>query len=165
MDLPDPFRALFGTLLAMAVAADVAQRRIPNVVVLPLAAVGFAVQWLEGGPAAAGVVVLVAMGVLALLVLPWMSGKLGGGDVKLIAATSIWIGPSLVLPFLAFTAVAGAPVAYATRLVSFVQLRREAPRTTPHGCHPGALPAAQETVPMAAAIALGAFGALFWGWP
>ena len=78
-------------------------------------------------------------GVLALLLLPWMSGKLGGGDVKLIAATAIWIGPSLVLPFLAFTAVAGAPVALATRLVQFVRLRREAPGATPHGCHPARL--------------------------
>ncbi|MGA8893163.1 MAG: prepilin peptidase [Anaeromyxobacteraceae bacterium] len=156
---------LLGTLLAAAVAADVASRRIPNALVLPLALGGLAAQWLERGPAAAGVAVLVALGVLALLVLPWMSGKLGGGDVKLIAATAIWIGPSLVLPFLVFTAVAGAPVACAARLVSFVRLRREAPRTTPHGCHPGALPAAQDTVPMAAAIALGAFAALFWGWP
>lgn len=156
---------LLGTLLAAAVAADVASRRIPNALVLPIALGGVAAQWFERGPAAAIVAALAALVVLALLVLPWMSGKLGGGDVKLIAATAIWIGPSLVLPFLVFTAVAGAPVAYATRLVSFVQLRREAPRTTPHGCHPGALPAAQETVPMAAAIALGAFAALFWGWP
>jgi len=156
---------LLGVLLAAAAAADVASRRIPNALVLPIAAGGLAAQWLAGGPAAAGLAVLVALGVLALLLLPWMSGKLGGGDVKLIAATAIWIGPSLVLPFLAFTAVAGAPVAYATRLVHHVRLRREAPGTTPHGCHPGALPAAQETVPMAAAIALGAFAALHWGWP
>jgi prepilin peptidase CpaA len=156
---------LLGVLLAAAAAADVASRRIPNALVLPIAAGGLVAQWLASGPAAAGLSALVALGVLAVLLLPWMSGKLGGGDVKLIAATALWIGPSLVLPFLAFTAVAGAPVAYATRLVQYVRLRREAPGATPHGCHPGALPAAQETVPMAAAIALGAFAALFWGWP
>ena len=121
-------------------------------------------QWVIGGPTAAAFSLLAALGVLALLLLPWASGKLGGGDVKLIAATAIWIGPSRVLPFLALTAIAGAPVAFATRLVNLVRLRREAPGATPHGCHPGPLAAVQETVPMAAAIALGAFAALHWSW-
>ena len=159
------FLDLLGGLLAAAVAADVASRRIPNAVVAPIAAAGLGVQWMSGGPAAAGLSALVALGVLALLILPWMSGKLGGGDVKLIAATAIWIGPSRVLPFLALTAVAGAPVAYATRLVHIVRLRREAPGASPTVAIPHCAPAVQETVPMAAAIALGAFAALQWSWP
>jgi len=164
MELPVAFRDLLGALLALAVAADVAQRRIPNLVVAPVAVGGLAVQFVIGGPIGAAYSLLAALGVLALLLLPWASGKLGGGDVKLIAATAIWIGPSRTLPFLALTAVAGAPVAFATRLVNLVRLRREAPGTTPHGCHLGPLAAVQETVPMAAAIALGAFAALHWSW-
>jgi prepilin peptidase CpaA len=156
---------LLGALLAVAVAADVAQRRIPNVVVAPIAMAGLAVQWGIGGASAAGLSALGALGVLLLLLLPWMSGKLGGGDVKLIAATAVWIGPSGLLPFLAFTAVAGAPVALAARLVHLVRLRREAPGATPHGGHLPLPRAVHETVPMAAAIALGAFAALHWGWP
>ena len=165
MALHFTFLDLLGGLLAAAVAADVASRRIPKGVVLPIAAAGLAVQWLSGGPAAAGLSALVALGVVALLLLPWMSGKLGGGDVKLIAATAISIGPSRVLPFLALTAVAGAPVAFATRFVHLVQLRREAPGESPHGCHPSLHGPVHETVPMAAAIALGAFAALQWSWP
>ena len=34
-------------------------------------------------------------------------GAFGGGDVKLLAATTLWAGPSLVLPFLVVTALAG----------------------------------------------------------
>ena len=127
---------LLGTLLAVAVAADVAQRRIPNVVVAPIAMAGLAAQWAIGGPSAAGLSALGALGVLVLLILPWMSGKLGGGDVKLIAATAIWIGPSGLLPFLAFTAVAGAPVALATRLFNLVRLRREASYGRPRPARP-----------------------------
>jgi Flp pilus assembly protein protease CpaA len=165
MSLHATFMELLGGLLALAVAADLAWRRIPNLVVAPVAVGGFAAQWAAGGVTAAGWSALVALGVLALLLFPWMSGKLGGGDVKLMAATAIWIGPSGVLPFLAFTAVAGAPVALATRIFHFTQLRREAPGATPHGCQSAPPTAVQETVPMAAAIALGAFAALSRGWP
>ncbi len=148
-----------GGLLAFAVAADLAWRRVPNAVVLPIAVCGLAAQLAAGGPAAAGWSVLVAVGVLAVLVVPWSAGKIGGGDVKLIAATAIWLGPSRVAAFLVFTAIAGAPVALATRLHHLIQLRREAPGATPHGCRPVPL-AVRETVPLAAAIVLGAFAAL-----
>ncbi len=153
-----------GGLLALAVAADVAWRRVPNAVVLPIAVGGLAAQLATGGPIAAGWSALVALGILAVLMVPWASGKLGGGDVKLIAATAIWLGPSRVAAFLVFTAIAGAPVALATRLHHLIQLRREAPGATPHGCRPVPL-AVRETVPLAAAIVLGAFAALSWRFP
>ena len=113
---PGMLPTILSSLLAMAVAADVAQRRIPNLVVVMLAAAGVAAQLIGAGPAAALTGALTGAGVLALLILPWASGKVGGGDVKLIAATAVWLGPSRVLTFLALTAVAGAPVALATRV-------------------------------------------------
>jgi prepilin peptidase CpaA len=36
---------------------------------------------------------------------------MGGGDVKLLASTSVWAGPALVFPLLMVTALAGGLVA------------------------------------------------------
>jgi prepilin peptidase CpaA len=165
MTLNANFLDLLGGLLATAVASDIASRRIPNLVVAFIAAAGLVVQWVNGGPSAAALSALASLGVLALLLVPWMSGKLGGGDVKLIAATAIWVGPSRVLPFLALTAAAGAPVAYATRLVHFLGPRCEAPGAPAPGCQPAPPFEVSETVPLATAIALGAYAALHWNWP
>lgn len=151
--------ALLGSLLAVAVAADVAQRRIPNTVVLVIAVAGFAAQWVGSGPAAAITGALTGAGVLGALLLPWASGKLGGGDVKLVAATAVWLGPSRVLAFLALTAVAGAPVAVVTRL-AHLRANRLLPGRAADGPAAEALVLPRETVPYAAAIALGAFAAL-----
>lgn len=120
------------SLLAVAAAADVAQRRIPNPVVLLVAVSGLLARWGEGGPGPALLAVLAAAGTLLVLLVPWTAGKIGGGDVKLLAATAIWMGPGRLLPFLALTAVAGAPVALASR---------------------------PSTVPYAVAVGLGAFAA------
>jgi len=151
--------ALLGSLLAVAVAADVAQRRIPNPVVLAIAAAGFAAQWVGVGPAAALAGALTGAGVLVALLLPWASGKVGGGDVKLIAATAVWLGPSRVLAFLVLTAAAGAPVALATRMAHLRATRLLLGRTA-GGPASETLVLPRETVPYAAAIAIGAFAAL-----
>jgi prepilin peptidase CpaA len=149
------------TLLAVAAAADVAQRRVPNLVVAPLAILGLAAQAASGGAMAAVTGALTGLAVGAVLLLPWATGKLGGGDLKLLAATAIWLGPSRLLLFLALTAVAGAPVALATRLAHRVELRRALER----GPAAGLAAVAPETVPYAAAVALGAFAAIYGGTP
>jgi len=161
----DAHLGLLGGLLAVAVACDVAQRRVPNLLVAPIAVSGLAVQWLAGGPIAALWAGLAGLGVLALLLLPWASGKLGGGDVKLLAATSIWMGPSKLLAFLVLTAIAGAPVAVMTRITRMVEMRLGARRATVAVYFTGATQLPRETVPYAAAIALGAYAALQWGLP
>jgi len=153
------------SLLAVATAADVAQRRVPNLVVAPLAMIGLAVQWLTAGPAVALGGALTGAGVLALLLLPWATGKMGGGDIKLIAATAIWIGPSRVVAFLILTAVAGAPVALATRLAHRFEVQRTVRRAAEGGLAMEEFTVAPETVPYAAAVALGAFAAMQWGLP
>ena len=165
MNMHSAHLGLFGALLAIAVACDVAQRRVPNLVVAPLAVGGLAVQWVAGGPTTAMWAGLAGLGVLAVLLLPWAFGKLGGGDVKLIAATAIWMGPSRLLAFLLFTAIAGAPVAAATRITRLVERGLGARRATAAGCSTGAIQLPRETVPLGAAIALGAFAALYWGLP
>jgi prepilin peptidase CpaA len=40
-------------------------------------------------------------------------GWLGGGDAKLLAAASLWVGPAGAAPFVVFTALAGGALALA----------------------------------------------------
>ena len=53
------------------------------------------------------VLVLAVFGVCILL---FAKGVMGGGDVKLITVCTVWAGPSLLLPFLFWTSVAGGLV-------------------------------------------------------
>jgi prepilin peptidase CpaA len=95
------FLLAYGGLLAVAVASDVATLRIPNFVPLALALLFVPAALLSPRPvdwvshlAAAAISLVVGIGLFA-----W--GKLGGGDVKLIAAVALWHGlqplPALVL--------------------------------------------------------------------
>jgi prepilin peptidase CpaA len=49
----------------------------------------------------------VAIGVLVVGFILFSRGLLGGGDVKLMVAVSLWAGPALVLPFVFITGIAG----------------------------------------------------------
>lgn len=102
--------ALFFFPLAMALAAssDLLTMKISNRLVL-LLVVGFLVLALALGlpleqfamHLAAGAVVLVIGFVLFAL------GWIGGGDAKLAAATTLWLGFGLTLPYLVYAALAG----------------------------------------------------------
>ena len=48
----------------------------------------------------AGALLLIGFGLFAF-------GHIGGGDVKLLAASALWAGPELILAFLLLTAMAG----------------------------------------------------------
>lgn len=150
---------ILGTLLAVAAAFDVAQRRVPNLVVAPLAAAGLAARWAADGPAAAGDGLLAGIAVVAALAYPWARRMLGAGDVKLAAATAIWLGLGSVLTFLLYAGAAGIPVALAVKLSHRVQLAR-LPRAA-DGAAGVAVPAARETAPVAVAIALAALAVLW----
>jgi prepilin peptidase CpaA len=98
-------------LLLWAAVSDLTRFIIPNTIPTAMVAL-FPVHVLAIGPSlgtlghvgVAGVVFLVGVGLFALR-------TMGGGDVKLLAAVSLWAGPSLVLPFLFITALAGGVLA------------------------------------------------------
>ena len=104
--------AVIGLLLCAAVS-DVMFRRIPNVVPGAIAVLYIAaailfphdINWLQ---ATGFAVVVFAIGA-ALFAM----GKVGGGDVKLLAAYALWAGLSGIGPFLVITAMAGGVVALA----------------------------------------------------
>lgn len=96
-----------GAQLAAA-ASDALWMRIPNALILCLLA-GYAVTtalsppgWIEFAASAA-----VAGAILATGAALFAGGVMGGGDVKLLAVTGLWIGPAETPALLVLTALAG----------------------------------------------------------
>lgn len=102
--------ALFFFPVAMAIAAssDLLTMKISNKLVLLLTAVFFIVaiaismplQQLAMHVLCALIVLAVAFGLFALRMI-------GGGDAKLAAATTLWLGFGMTLPYLAYAALFG----------------------------------------------------------
>ncbi|KKB76716.1 hypothetical protein VW35_18390 [Devosia soli] len=102
--------ALFFFPVAMAIAAssDLLTMRISNKLVLILTAGFFVVAIAANLPLqqfamhvlCALIVLAVAFGLFAL-------GFIGGGDAKLAAATTLWLGFGATLPYLGYTAILG----------------------------------------------------------
>jgi prepilin peptidase CpaA len=109
-----PALFIFPLLMAYAAASDLLTMRITNRVVLLVVAGFFLVALLAGLPlqaigmhVVAGLVVLaVAFGLFAL-------GWIGGGDAKLIAATTLWFGVAGMLPYLLYASLLGGTLTLA----------------------------------------------------
>jgi prepilin peptidase CpaA len=99
---------LFISIVYLVISAyDISYRKIPNIFPAILAASGLGMivlggDWLEGFTRV-GLAAATFLG-LALLC---MAGKLGGGDVKLLAASVLLVGAGSFLDFLLLTALAG----------------------------------------------------------
>jgi prepilin peptidase CpaA len=94
-------------VLAIATVWDIAQRRIPNWLVVPFLAAGLA--WSGWHQGVKGLELsLGGMAVAALMVGPmcWLGG-MGMGDLKLCAGIGAWIGPGQLFFALIMTAIAG----------------------------------------------------------
>lgn len=152
--------AILAALLGVATAFDVLERRVPNAVSALVATIGLVAQASAGGSAGAFWGTAGGALMLAALLVPWGFGKLGGGDVKLAAATAIWMGTDRLVWFALLTGAAGLPVAIATRLVHRAAQWRMARWRIAQAGGELAAPAGRETVPVAAAIAIGALAAL-----
>ncbi len=95
---------------AIAVATDVATRRIPNLLTAGLAVAALTLHafagWTSFGIAVATLVCVTLIGFVA-----FSFGWLGGGDVKLLAAGAAALGFPDAVPFLIYTAFAGGILA------------------------------------------------------
>ncbi len=91
---------------AVAVITDLRARRIPNILTaaLALGALGAAVA---AGPTALIVAIATLLGVTVLGFVAFSMHWLGGGDVKLLAASAAMLGFPDSLSFLLYTAVGG----------------------------------------------------------
>ena len=104
-----------------------------------------------------------AAGALAfvLCAILFAAGIIGGGDAKLLAATTLWAGPSLAPLFLMCTVLAGGLLALAW-LTPFRRLMPAAPEAAQPGAEPatarsGLRSRFHQPTPYGAAIAAGGF--------
>src|SRR5688500_10533930 len=89
--------AFVAAFMIAAAALDYRTRKIPNWLTVPTAVLGLAFHTLApdgSGPLAA--LAGFAVG-FALLLLPYLLGGGGMGDVKMLAALGTWLGPLLIL--------------------------------------------------------------------
>ncbi len=95
-------------LLLTASMHDLIARTVPNRLAGVLAVLGIGLRAVDGSLLAgicAGVVVFV------LAAICWRRGWMGGGDVKLLAASAIVVPPSMVVSFIAAVAIFGGVLA------------------------------------------------------
>ena len=90
---------------------DYSQRRVPNWLNATLAAGGLIMQAAYFGWSGVGNGLLGLLVGLAVLILPWAVHGMGAGDVKLLAAIGVWLGPWLTLLSFAVGAVIGGVMA------------------------------------------------------
>jgi prepilin peptidase CpaA len=101
---------LVGVILAAALS-DLRSLKIPNRHCLAIVLL-YPAYVLSAGPSVDWIgALLVGAGVFALGVLLFALRITGGGDAKLMAASSLWAGPALILPFFLVTALAGGVLA------------------------------------------------------
>ena len=105
------FVVAVGLYVALAAMLDLRMRRIPNYLTVPAAVSGLLYHsfapagwgpWVSLGGFAVG---------FALLLLPWLAGGSGMGDVKLLAALGAWLGTKGVLIAFGLSAVLGTVIA------------------------------------------------------
>lgn len=123
------FSYLLAAVLPLALIAaavfDVASYRIPNWLPLALAA-SFPVAALDGGLTLGqigmhlGVGLVVLLGAFGL----FAARLLGGGDAKLLAAASLWMGEGALVPFFIYAALIGGVLALALILFRLAPLPR-----------------------------------------
>ncbi|HTJ63815.1 MAG TPA: prepilin peptidase [Alphaproteobacteria bacterium] len=149
--------ALFCALLAIAAASDLRSFRIPNrisaalLLLFPLHVLASPtpIDW-PMSLAVGGAIFAVGFGIYLL-------GWAGGGDVKLLAASALWTGPTMVGPQLLSMALAGGVLALAALGVQYA--RRYAAGGIVGVMVPDTTVAAPK-VPYGAAIAVGGIVAI-----
>ena len=99
---------IFPFAMAFAASSDLLTMRISNKLVVLLTAAFLIVALATGLPLAEFAMHLTCALVVLLVGFAFFAfGWIGGGDAKLAAATSLWLGFGLALPFLVYAALLG----------------------------------------------------------
>jgi len=144
---------------------DLRTRRIPNYLTLGTAVAGLVFNCIvQGLPGLVNGILGMLLG-FACLILPYLWGGMGAGDVKALAALGAWLGPKLTLFLFCYMGIAGGVMALGylvwqgilwekikqgwTYLVNLILSRPAAapPPPSPAGLTPG--------IPYGVAIAVG----------
>lgn len=144
---------IFAGLLIWAAVSDIRTYKIPNTISLLIAGIYPAhvlsstagVDWL-GGLGVGAAVLGVGFIIFALRII-------GGGDVKLAAATALWAGPEMIAEFLLLTALAGGLLS----IVMFIRnwLIKRYQSVPVDGADTPAAAALKTVVPYGAAVTMG----------
>ena len=98
----------FPVLMAYAASSDLLTMRIANWLVVLLAVGYFAFAlWAQLSWSEIGMSVAAASIVFAIAFAFFAFGWIGGGDAKLVSATTLWIGFGLMVPYLIYAALLG----------------------------------------------------------
>ncbi|MEP3232866.1 MAG: prepilin peptidase [Hyphomicrobiales bacterium] len=105
---------LFSALMLYVTYSDLTSYTLPNFISI-LLVVGFCLVMLIIQPPLAAFGWHVGVGAILFVVgfVLFATGLFGGGDVKVIAALGLWLGPSNVLPFITMMAILGGVLALA----------------------------------------------------
>ncbi|ALC91910.1 hypothetical protein AM500_20530 [Bacillus sp. FJAT-18017] len=99
-------------LLIICVVTDIRERRIYNKVLIPFLMVAFFVNAIAGGLGGIGDTVVGLLVGLAILLIPYLMGGMGAGDVKLLAVIGALMGYQFVLFSALYMAFAGGIFAF-----------------------------------------------------
>ena len=136
---------VLAALLLVAAAEDALRLKISNLTVLGVIAAAVVAAVVVGPSLALWQNLLVFALVLAGGTLLFATGKVGGGDVKLLAAVGLWVDLERAVILVAGVFIAGGLLALAVLLPRLFRRRQK-----------GSLRASSKNIPYAVAIAVGA---------
>lgn len=116
--IKEPIIIVTVALVLLALYSDLRWRKIPNCLTLPAIALGFLANFLGNswnGLLFAFFGFLVGMG---LLILPFILGGMGGGDVKFMGAVGALLGSYAVVNVFFYTALVGGVIAIIVALAN-----------------------------------------------
>lgn len=153
---PALFAVLFVGLILTAAACDIRSMLIPNWISIALA-LSFPFAALAAGMSWAAIGLHAAIGVLVFIAgfILFSINVLGGGDVKVIAAASVWTGAAALSPFAFWTTAAGGVLA-----VVMLLARRSMQPGENRPAFLNRLLDPKKGIPYAVAIAVGAMASL-----
>nr|TXF86094.1 prepilin peptidase [Alkalicoccus halolimnae] len=99
--------AILAATIGISFFTDITTRRILNIVTFPAIVTGLAIHSVTAGLEGfifSGLGFLIGFG---LLLIPYIMGGMGAGDVKLMAAVGALMGPGFVISTFLFAAIAG----------------------------------------------------------
>jgi len=101
-----------GAVIAIALWTDLRHRRIPNLLTVPAAICALCFHTAVGGITDGTLFSLKGLLIgIALLLIPFLLGGMGGGDVKLFGGLGAWLGVRSVIIVSLLAAVAGGIIA------------------------------------------------------
>jgi prepilin peptidase CpaA len=161
------FTVLVAVFMALCALTDYRTKRIPNWLTLPAAIAGLVFSALApGGIGLVASLAGFAVG-MALLLLPWLLGGGGMGDVKMLAALGTWLGPIGILVAFGLGSILAAfgmiaVLTASTMAHGFSSTRRRYVAAAAGGGQAAAPTKARRVLPFAVPMALSTWLVLAW---